>query len=138
MESRTDESRTELEDLTESLTRAWNAHDAAALCAFYAADADFVDESGGITQGREAIFARHQAGFRTVFARSSLAVNAIKVRFVTPGTALMHAVWSIRGVERKDCMPVCSGMLLFIFARRSGKWEVILSQSVAIPATTLP
>lgn len=80
-------SRTELEDLTESLARAWNAHDAAALCAFYAADADFVDVTGAITQGREAIFARHQAWFRTVFSRSSLAMNAIKVRFITPGTA---------------------------------------------------
>lgn len=132
-------SRTELDDLTESLTRAWNAHDAAALCAFYAADADFVDESGGITQGREAIFARHQAWFRTVFARSSLAVNAIKVRFITPHTAIMHAVWSIRGVEqRRDGMPVCTGMLLFIFARREEKWQVVLSQSVALPAATPP
>jgi uncharacterized protein (TIGR02246 family) len=132
-------SRTELEDLTESLARAWNAHDAAALCAFYAADADFVDESGGITQGRDAIFARHQAWFRTVFARSSLALNAIKVRFISPGIAVMHAVWSMRGVEqREDGLPVCTGMLVFIFARRQGKWQVVLSQSVPTPASMLP
>lgn len=128
-------SRTELEDLTESLTRAWNAHDATALCAFYAPDADFVDESGGITQGREAIFARHEAWFRTGFAHSALSVNAIKVRFISPSAALMHAVWSIRGVEqREDGLAVATGMLLFIFARRAGKWQVVLSQSVATPA----
>jgi uncharacterized protein (TIGR02246 family) len=132
-------SRTELEDLTESLARAWNAHDAAALCAFYAADADFVDVTGAITQGREAIFARHQAWFRTVFSRSSLAMNAIKVRFITPGTAAMHAVWSIRGAEeRSGWMPVRTGMMLFIFARRAGKWQVVLSHTVAIPAAIPP
>ena len=125
-------SRTELESLTESLTRAWNAHDAAALCAFYAPDADFVDETGAIAQGRQAIHDRHQEWFARIFARSSLAMNAIKLRFITPGTAVMHAVWSIRGVEQHHrYLPLSTGILLFVFVRRRGQWQVILSHSMA-------
>lgn len=129
--------RAELEELTQALARAWNGHDAAALCAFYAPDADFVDENGAITQGREAILARHQASFSTVFARSSLSLNAIKLRFITRGSALMHAVWSIRGAERPNGgLPVYTGLQLLIFARRAGIWQVVVSQSVATERTT--
>jgi uncharacterized protein (TIGR02246 family) len=130
--------RAQLEAITESLMQAWNAHDAGALCALYAADADFIDESGALIQGRDAIYTHYEDCFRGIFARSLLAVTAVKVRMLTPRMALLHTVWSMRGHDGHGVqwLPVRTGTLLLICARRDAKWELVLAHSSCGAADT--
>lgn len=132
--------RAELESLTESYTRAWNAHDAPALCALYAADADFIDGSGAIIQGRDAIRSHYEGMFATAFARSSLNVNAIKLRMLTPRTALLHTIWSVRGHDGHgpEWLPVSTGTMLVVCARREPGWEFVLVHCSAQAAALTP
>jgi uncharacterized protein (TIGR02246 family) len=120
-------SRAELESLTDSLMQAWNAHDAVALCALYAADADFMGGADTMIQGRDAIFAHYRELFATNFAQSSLAINALKVRMLTARTAVLHAVWSMRGhsFHSGEWLPVHTGTLLVVCKRNSTKWEFV-------------
>ena len=120
-------SRVELESLTDSLMQAWNEHDAVALCALYAEDADFMGEGGTMLQGRSAIFGQYQQWFETIFAQSSLAINALKVRLLTPSTALLHAVWSMRGhnFHGDGWLPVHTGTLLVVCKRKGARWEFV-------------
>lgn len=131
-------SREQLELLADSLARAWNAHDALALCAFCAADADLVDERGAIVQGRDAIFARCEAWFAAVFAQSSLAIHPVKVRALGSRAALLHAIWSLRGhaVHRPDWLPVLTGTLLLVCRRSGERWELVLVHCGGTPALT--
>lgn len=130
--------RAQLEGYTERYARAWNRHDAVELCSAYAADADFVDVSGTIVHGREAIVEHHRQRFDSIFAGSSLSVTTVKVRLVTRSSAVVHGIWSMRGHVNAtgDWLPLRTGMLLFVFARRNGDWNVVLSQSTALPAVT--
>lgn len=127
-----------LEALTEKLRRAWNAHDAGALGEFYAADADFVDASGAIIQGREAIVHHHRRAFGSTFARSALALTTVKVRVIGGHTGVVHAVWSLRGHEHPQWLPVSTGALLLLFIRSGERWEVTLAHSTVIPRVIPP
>jgi uncharacterized protein (TIGR02246 family) len=129
--------RAELEALTDSLMQAWNAHDAAALCALYAEDADFMGEGGTMLQGRSAIFGQYQQWFDTIFAQSSLAINALKVRLLTPTSGLLHAVWSMRGhnLHNEEWPPVRTGTLLVVCRRKGVKWEFVFVHCTGAPAT---
>lgn len=127
-----------LEALTENLARAWNAHDTAALSGFYAADADFVDANGTIVQGREAIVRHHRRRFDTVFAKSALALTTVKVRIIGTHTGVVHAVWSVRGHEHPQWLPVSTGALLLLFIRSGERWEVTLAQSTVLPRVIPP
>jgi uncharacterized protein (TIGR02246 family) len=120
-------SRAELESLTDALMQAWNAHDPVALCALYAADADFMGASDTMIQGRAAILAHYRELFATNFAQSSLAINALKVRMLTPRSAVLHAVWSMRGhgFHNGEWLPVHTGTLLVVCKRDSTKWEFV-------------
>jgi uncharacterized protein (TIGR02246 family) len=132
-------SRAELEALTEALMQAWNAHDAEALCALYAADADFMAEGGVMIQGRDAILAQYRLWFANVFAQSSLAINTLKIRVLTPRTAVVHAVWSMRGhgFHNGEWLPVHTGTVLVICKRNSTKWEFVFVHCTGASAPAL-
>jgi uncharacterized protein (TIGR02246 family) len=129
-------SRAEIESLTDSFMQAWNAHDAVALCALYAEDADFVGDGGTMLQGRNAIFAQYQEWFATIFAQSCLAITAIKVRLLTPSSAILHAVWSMRGhgFHNGEWLPVHTGTLFVVCKRKDAKWEFVFVHCNGAPA----
>lgn len=131
--------RAAIETIAEEIAHAWNAHDAPALCAFYAEDADHVDTSGAIVHGRKAILTYHRRRFATVFTRSSLALSVIKLRLIARHAALLHGVWSMRGHEDPDrrWLPVRTGTFLVVLHRRRGTWRIALLQAnSALPAHT--
>jgi uncharacterized protein (TIGR02246 family) len=128
-------SRLQLESLTDSLMQAWNAHDAAALCALCAEDADFAGEGSTLLQGRKAIFEQYQEWFSTIFAHSFLAINAMKVRLLTPRSAIVHAVWSLRGhaFHSAHWLPVHTGTLLVVCKRKDARWELVFVHWTGAP-----
>ncbi len=130
--------RDQLESFAQTFAQAWNAHDAAVLCSLYAADADFVDVSGAMLHGRDAIAARHHRWFETIFAASRLTITTVKVRLVTRCAAAVHGLWSMRGHGNQDgeWLPIRTGLILFVVTKQNGTWHVVLSQASTLPPVT--
>jgi uncharacterized protein (TIGR02246 family) len=68
---------------------AWNAGDAKAFSASFAADGSFTNIRGSVFYGHQAFEDRHREIFRTFFKGSKLAMSVGKIRFVRPDVAIV-------------------------------------------------
>lgn len=87
------------------LGRAWDRGDSAALAAYFAADADFVDVLGRRQKGRGVIEREHRALFDTIYAGSTCVFRVIASRPLGDGVVLVHSASTLRapsGPRRGD------------------------------------
>lgn len=108
----------------QAMIEAWNAGDAAAFAAPFAEDATFIAFEGTVLSGRNAIVEFHQPLFDSQLKGTRLEGGASFVRFLAPGTAVMHARCGVilAGHER----PIASrdSMQLFVCTRHGHAWRV--------------
>jgi uncharacterized protein (TIGR02246 family) len=101
-------------------TRAFNAGDAKALAAFWAADGEFVDADGKSSKGRGAI----QREFASFFAETKglkLEVSTHSLRFVSPGVALESG--TSRVVRSSDGESSVTSYHI-VHTKRDGQWQL--------------
>ncbi len=103
----------------ESFANAYAKGDAAAVAAHFTADAEYVDESGTLFHGRQAIeqtlteyFAEHP--------RCTLEMNIDTMRFISPGVAVEDGSTTITH-EEDDSQPVDSRYTT-VHVKVEGKW----------------
>ncbi|HEX5709113.1 MAG TPA: SgcJ/EcaC family oxidoreductase [Pyrinomonadaceae bacterium] len=70
--------------IVKQLEDGWNAHDARAFAAPFAADADYVVVNGAHIKGREAIEQGHVGIFTTLYKESRNVATVKSVRFLRP------------------------------------------------------
>ena len=81
---------------------AWNRHDARAYADLFTSDADVVNVLGWWWRGRREIETKLRAAYAAVFADSTLSVEAVSVRFLTPSVAIAHVRWTMVGAKSPD------------------------------------
>jgi uncharacterized protein (TIGR02246 family) len=122
--------------LLDALVAAWNAHDARAYAAPFAADAEFTNVFGLTQKGRAAIEAAHDAIFKTMFKDSRLALAETRIRFLRPDIAVVDAHWTMTGARDPEGRPwpARHGLLNQIAARGAGVWSIAVSHNMDVPA----
>jgi uncharacterized protein (TIGR02246 family) len=80
----------------------WNAHDATGYAALFTEDADVVNVLGWWWKSRAELEENLGIAFKSVFAHSSLHIEGVTVRFLTPGLAVAHVTWSMAGAASPD------------------------------------
>jgi uncharacterized protein (TIGR02246 family) len=98
---------------------AFNKGDLAALAAFWAPDAEFIDESGTVTKGRDAIAAL----FKKAIADGKGAKMALKVTSVRPLTKDVMMQDGTSAITAADGS-VDQGRYTAVWVRTDGKWQV--------------
>lgn len=73
---------------------AWNRHDAKAYAALFTEDGDLVNVVGWWWKGRPQIEQKLTDAYVFVFRESTLTVNEVQVKFLTPDVAVAHVHWS--------------------------------------------
>lgn len=80
----------------------WNAHDATAYAALFTEDADVVNVLGWWWKSRAELEKKLGFAFKSVFAHSSLHIEGVAIRFLTPDLAVAHVTWSMAGATSPD------------------------------------
>jgi uncharacterized protein (TIGR02246 family) len=113
---------------------AWNAHDMKAFAELFRADAEFVNVYGMWWTGREQIQAEHEATHATVFRQSRLSAKRMRVKFLRPDVASLHALWELRGLTLPDgqALPDRKGVLVYFLVRDAGEWRIAVGQNTDI------
>jgi uncharacterized protein (TIGR02246 family) len=104
----------------DSFVRAYEAGDAKAVAEHFTTDAEFVDETGTVFEGREAI----EASMKDFFAESpvcKLQINSDSVRTLSPGVVVQDGSTVItRGEESAPC----ECQYTTVYAKVDGKWLI--------------
>jgi uncharacterized protein (TIGR02246 family) len=118
---------------------AWNRHDAKAWVAAFTDDAEFINILGTSLQGRAEIERRHDEIFRTIFARSRVAVQTRKVRALGSSAALAETDYQLRdydrlppGIRPTDPDGTLRTRLKYVWERRPEGWRIVSAQNTAI------
>jgi uncharacterized protein (TIGR02246 family) len=109
---------TALQKRAEAFVTAFNTGDAKALAAFWAPDADYVDEAGEVVKGREAI----QQAYEKLFSENKgakLRIIKSSVRIVNPQLALEDGVTE---VVPADGGPPSAERYSVVHVKKDGQW----------------
>jgi uncharacterized protein (TIGR02246 family) len=107
---------------------AYNNHDAKALAATYAPDADLVTGTGRVISGKAAIEKNYRDAFAGVDKTASVTIDSSTVRFLTADTAILD----MDGVTTGRTDGAIRTHATWVYVKRNGEWMV-----VAIRATRL-
>jgi uncharacterized protein (TIGR02246 family) len=114
-----------LERQRAALGEAFNRNDAEAWAAVYAADAEFILETGQVADGRASI----QKLFAKVFADNKgirVTAGSTKERFITPEIVVEDGTYRLTG--KKDGGP-SEGRYTAVWIHRNGQWLLLSHRS---------
>ena len=110
---------------------AWNAHDVKALTALLLPDVDFVTVTGKWLHGREEFFDHTKRLHETQFRNSIHSIARTDIRFLSPGLAVAHVRWGLKGDTDPDGTPrkPRTGIFTQVLRKSAGKWLILASQN---------
>lgn len=120
---------------------AWNHHDIAAMVWLGAPDADWVNLAGQWFSGADA-FAKSLESLHSGKVKESVwHTQEVRVRFLSPTIAVVHAYFSTSGERNPDGSPrpPRRGIFTRLEEKRDARWVIIASQATSItsPETAL-
>ena len=118
----------QLYEMAGRLEAAWNAADATAWAAEFAADADFIHVLGSHFTGREAIAEGHRTIFSTIYQGSSYALEVEKIRLLAPDVAVVFTQSKLRLANGV----VAQSRPTLIATRRGNRWEIVSLQNTLV------
>jgi uncharacterized protein (TIGR02246 family) len=116
----------------------WNAHDAHGFAQLFAPDADVIDVRGSQWHGRDATELMIARAFASVFAKSSLRIDAVNVRSLSPDLALAYVNWTMTGIGSGGDV-ARSGIQTQVLKKIDDRWLILSFQNTsAMPDRPLP
>ena len=130
-----------IEALVAKFNDAWNRHDAHALAALFAEEADFTNVRGEHAGGRKAIEDMHAplfAGF--VFKDSHLTGELRSVRFLKADIAVADVDWEMMGAGGPGGVvrPPRKGLLDWVLVGAGGNWLIVVMHNTEFNSQPVP
>jgi uncharacterized protein (TIGR02246 family) len=124
------QSETEIRDLQQRQADTWNRHDATGYAALFTEDADVVNVVGWWWKGRAEIESKLTAAYAVAFRHSTLTIDDVQVRFVTPEIAIAHVRWSMQGAVMPPGIPEPRhGIQMQLLQKRDRVWRIAAFQN---------
>jgi uncharacterized protein (TIGR02246 family) len=119
---------------------AWNRHEAKAYAGLFTEDGDCVNVVGWWWKGRAEIEKKLTEAYVYVFRESVLTVGEVTVRFLDPGSAIVHARWTMTGARTPQGLPTPQqGIQTQLVQKKAGKWLIAAFQNTnSIPEMPFP
>lgn len=113
----------------------FNSHDAAAVSALCAADADFTNLRGASVRGRDKIQANLAMLFKGVLKEVKRTDSPRDIRLLTPALASVDFDDTIEGVLTPDGKPnpPRKGLMSWIVAKQGGAWHILIFHEQDFP-----
>jgi uncharacterized protein (TIGR02246 family) len=116
----------DIQALVDAQFAAWTAKDADAFAATYTADARFLDPTGNVAEGREAIRAQHAFLFAGPLAGTTETQVIADIRFLTGTIAVVYLNATLTGFTGPA--PTEPGVLrttkTWVVVKRAGAWLI--------------
>jgi uncharacterized protein (TIGR02246 family) len=111
---------------------AWNAHDATAWSAFFAADGHFTSWRGHRVQGRENIRVFHERLFTGIYKASKNTTISIRITFHGADLAIAENDTEMTGAPDPAGQPVPDRKYypLIVLKKNNGEWEISIFHNV--------
>jgi uncharacterized protein (TIGR02246 family) len=121
----------EIRKVETGLQEAWNHHDMKAWASFFTPDADFVNVAGWWWKSRAEIEKKHTEIHAYIFRDSTLSVDEVHTKFLTPEIAIVHMTWTLVGHRNPDGTPgqPRKGIFTEVLQKRDGKWLIAAAQN---------
>jgi uncharacterized protein (TIGR02246 family) len=122
-------------DVVAGFLAAWNRHDARALAALFAEQAEFVSAAGLWGKSRAEIEAGYRRLYASAFRAGRLEGQVVSVKRLRPDVATVHLAWELTGEAGPDGAPVAprTGLLLLVLSEGDQGWRVQVAQATASP-----
>ena len=117
-----------IQKILDARNAAYNNHDAKALAATYAPDADLVTGTGRLVSGRAEIEKNYTENFAGVDKNASVKIESSKLRFLTPDTAILD----LGGVTTGRTDGAVKTHATWVYVRRNGQWMVVAIRAARI------
>jgi uncharacterized protein (TIGR02246 family) len=104
----------------EQFVAAFNKHDAKAVAALWAADGDYLDETGTLSTGRDAI-EKYYADYFTKEHEATIAVEVDAIRVLGPDTAVEDGSSAVTATPH--AAPIL-GRYTVVHVKRDGAWQM--------------
>jgi uncharacterized protein (TIGR02246 family) len=119
---------------------AWNHHDATAYAALFTEDGDCVNVVGWWWKGRAEIEKKLTDAYVYVFSESVLKMGEVTVRFLEPGSAVVHVRWTMTGARTPQGIPTPQqGIQTQLVRKQSEKWLIAAFQNTnSVPEMPFP
>jgi uncharacterized protein (TIGR02246 family) len=121
---------------------AWNRHAIADYAALFTPDAHVINVLGWQWRSRAELEQKLGAGFKTVFARSQLAIGEVTVEFVTSDVAVAHVRWTMTGALSPTGSGANAperGIQTQVLVKVAGVWKIRDFQNTnSVPETAFP
>ena len=131
-----------IRQLEASQAAAWNRHDAHAYASHFTEDGDAVNPAGRWWRGRPEIERKLREDFDVAFARSTLTITDVDVRYLDANTAVAHVRWTMTGAKAAPNRPEPrEGIQLQVLTKQAGGWLIASCQnttSVSAPPPQPP
>ena len=121
--------------LLSKFSDAFNGHDAAALGALFADDADFTNLRGASLRGRDKIQANMVTLFKGVLKEAKRTDSPRDIRLLTPALASVDFDDAIEGTLAPDGKPnpPRKGLMSWIVAKQGGAWHILIFHEQDFP-----
>jgi uncharacterized protein (TIGR02246 family) len=117
-----------IRNILDARNAAYNNHDAKALAAAYAPDADLVTGTGRVVSGRAAIERNYAESFAGVDKNAVVKTESAKVRFLTADTAILD----LEGVTTGRADGTLKTHATWVYVKRNGGWAVVAIRATRI------
>ena len=118
-----------IREILDARNAAYNNHDAKALAATYAPDADLVTGTGRIVSGRAAIERNYAESFAGVDKNAVVKTESSKIRYLTADTAILD----LDGVTTGRSDGTIKTHATWVYVKRNGEWTVVAIRATRIP-----
>ncbi|OYX42907.1 MAG: DUF4440 domain-containing protein [Rhodobacterales bacterium 32-67-9] len=121
------------DDFPRAFANGWAAHDAKALAALFAEDADFLTLTGHWAEGRKAIAATLTGELAGAFARAKLVTGRTKTRALSADVAQVMQRYVLSGIVHPDGSDAgrVGAILSAVLVAAPQGWQVAAAQFTA-------
>ncbi|WP_017558546.1 SgcJ/EcaC family oxidoreductase [Nocardiopsis baichengensis] len=119
--------------VVKDLEEAFNAHDAAALSACFAAEASWTNAAGMRLDGREAIAGFGARAFQGPLRDAYARYEVVKLLAIVPGAVGVN-VRQVPTDEADRTVDGHHGVATYVVAREQGAWRIVVGQNNAVAA----
>jgi uncharacterized protein (TIGR02246 family) len=133
---------TEIQKRLDEFAAAWNAHDAKAMAALFAADADVMNPTGRMSKGRAEIEANYETDHTTGINRMATfkMTGPASIRFIEPEIALVDVDADVTGAMNPDGSMDAArrSHITRVMKKSGGKWWIVASRAMRFAPPPAP
>lgn len=123
-----------IKTLLSKFTDGFNSHDAAAMGALFADNADFTNLRGASTHGRDKIQANFVTLFKTLLKDAKRTDSPRDIRLLTSTLAAIDSDDTIEGsLPDGKANPLRKGLMSWIVAKQGGAWHILIFHEQDFP-----